>query len=304
MGHLVYLPFALTVAAVVVSRLATSRLPARAAAWSTAVTMVALAATTTLALAILASPLIARVPLVAHLGRWRPAAVALHSPIPACSSAVAVVALLLVCSRVGVEVQRLARQFRDAARTHDHLHAAPAPLVVIEDHTPVAYAVSRATSRSGRIVMSTGMIDLLDRDERHAVVAHETAHLHHRHDLFLAAADLAVAVNPLLRPARADLRYSLERWADEDAATSTSRPVVAAALAKAAVTAIGLVTTPGALHLHSHDMTRRVAALLADGPPAHRRLAWGLVGLAVVAAGAIALATHDTERFFEAVRRS
>jgi beta-lactamase regulating signal transducer with metallopeptidase domain len=265
--------------------------------------MVALAATTTLALAILASPLIARVPLVAHLGRWRPAAVAVHSPIPAWSSAVAVAALLLVCSRIGVEVQRLARQFRDAARAHDRMHGGQSPLVVIEDRAPVAYAVSRTTSRSGRIVMSTGMIDLLDPDERHAVVAHEAAHLHHRHDLFLAAADLAVAVNPMLRPARVDLRYSLERWADEDAATSTSRPVVAAALAKAAVTALGLVAVPGALRLHSHDMTRRVAALLADRPPTHRRLAWGLIGLAVIAAGAIALATHDTERFFEAVRR-
>jgi len=57
------------------------------------------------------------------------------------------------------------------------------------------------------------------------------------------------------------------------------------------------------MHLHAHAVTDRVAALLDDEPPRRARLAWALICTAVLAAAALLWATHDAERFFEAVRR-
>jgi hypothetical protein len=77
---------------------------------------------------------------------------------------------------------------------------------------------------------------------------------------------------------------------------------VASALARAA---LGVLRTdpaaPRGLTFERHRVTDRVVAMLE--PPAQRtRPAWGLLAIAVAAALALAWATHDTERFFEAVR--
>lgn len=303
--ELVYLPFLLSMVVVALSRAASRRLAPRAAAWAILMSMVALGASTAVALGLLASPLVARLPLAARLGRWQPGTVALRSPVPVWLSIVALAALTAVTGCAIVRARRLASQFRGAAQAHNQLPPGSPELVVVNESKPLAYALSPTMSRSGRIIISKGMLTLLDDAERSAVLAHERAHLRHHHDLFIAASDLATAANPLLAPTRKDLRFALERWADEDAAGATSRAVTASALAKAAIAAINLITLPsGASQLHSHSMPLRVAALL-DGPPsAHRRLAWLLICLAVTAGFAVALATHDTEQFFEAVRRS
>jgi hypothetical protein len=45
-----------------------------------------------------------------------------------------------------------------------------------------------------------------------------TVHLAHRHVFWTLTADLAAAVNPLLRPTATTVGHVIERWADEDTA--------------------------------------------------------------------------------------
>ena len=61
------------------------------------------------------------------------------------------------------------------------------------------------------------------------VIAHEQSHARHRHDRFLLLALVVDAAVPFMRRATAQLRFHLERWADEDAVqfTATDRSTVA-----------------------------------------------------------------------------
>ena len=110
-----------------------------------------------------------------------------------------------------------------------------------------------------RIVITSGMLRVLSGPERQVLLAHERAHAGGSHYLFTSAARLAAAANPLLRPVAAEVGYTVERWADECAATATGdRPLTARAIARAALatsaappdragpaTALGLVTPGG-----------------------------------------------------------
>lgn len=308
MHSIVYLPFALTVVVVALSRSATRRLPPRAAAWATSIAVGAVALSTVGALGLLGCPLLARLPLVAHVGRWRPAAIAVHSPVPAWLSITSLATLAVLAWRTVAELLSLRRQIADVVETHAQLAGhAVGDFIVVDDSTPRAHAVSRTITQRGRVIVSTAMLDLLDEEERAAVVAHERAHLRHAHGAFVAVAAIAVALNPVLGPVRVDLRFALERWADEDAAATTSRTVTASALAKAALATLRMANARAAgfaaLQLHAHAVTERVSALLTDQLPRRARLAWALIATAVLAAAALAWAAHDTEHFFEAVRR-
>lgn len=150
--------------------------------------------------------------------------------------------------------------------------------------------------------MSSSLVALLDDEEHAAVIAHERSHLQQRHTLFSAAMRLAIALNPVFAGARGDLQFALERAADEVAASETDRTIVVSALAKSALAMLGRVppATSG-FAFHRHGLTDRVAAML-DEPSRRSRPAWTLVAVALAAGLALAWATHDTERFFEAVR--
>lgn len=304
----VYLPFVLTAVVVALSRVAARRLTPRAAAWSTSLAVSVVAVCTVGALGLLVFPLLARLPLVARFGRWRPAAVAMHTPVPAWLSMAAVAALVALAWRVLAELRSLRDQLGDVVRAHaalaDH---GPRDVVVVADDIPRAHAVCRTITRPGRVIVTTALLDLLDDEERAAVVAHERSHLRHAHGVFLAICEIAVSLNPMLGPTRRDVRFALERWADEDAALATSRTVTASALAKAALATLQVANVRAsgfaATHLHAHAVTDRVAALLEDDRPRRARLAWALLCTSVLAATALWWASQDTERFFEAVRR-
>src|SRR5437764_56849 len=107
-----------------------------------------------------------------------------------------------------------------------------AELAVIDAGAPSALAVP---GRPGRIVVSSGMLRRLDAAQRRALLAHERAHLRHRHHLHQSATAVAAGLNPLLRPLQSAVRLSCERWADESAARASSRRTVAEALLRAAV---------------------------------------------------------------------
>jgi hypothetical protein len=89
-----------------------------------------------------------------------------------------------------------------------------------------------------RIILSAPALAELDDDELEACLAHEAAHLRHRHRLVgLLAACLAVVARPFpgARSAERGLRLSLERDADEYAVGRTGTPLaLASAICKLA----------------------------------------------------------------------
>jgi beta-lactamase regulating signal transducer with metallopeptidase domain len=113
---------------------------------------------------------------------------------------------------------------------------------------------------SGRIVVSSGVLRAVDAGERQAVLARERAHLRHRHHRFLIVLRMAAAANPLLRPLSGAGAYAVERWADEDAATVTSRRQVARALGRAALATHR--PPPAALGATGGEVPQRVRARL------------------------------------------
>jgi Zn-dependent protease with chaperone function len=256
------------------------------------------AAASTFALGVAAFTLIGQWSEIAELGPWSPTVLRSDSPIP---SAAAVVGGLLLAYTVVSTVVLISR--RSAAlyavhRTCGRL-GAPGTVVVVESPAPDAFTTPEAT---GRIIVTRGMLDALTPPQRAAMLAHERSHLRHRHTWWLLAADLAAAVNPLLRSTARRLRHTTERWADEDAAAAVGdRRLVAHAVAHAALSAHTrreAVTAPAA----GGDVPARVRALLR---PAARRtwpnIAAAVACLALVAVtGATSLGLeHAGEKLFE-----
>jgi hypothetical protein len=207
--------------------------------------------------------------------------------------------VLVVGARRVHRLRTRTRSVRDAAS------AAPGPLVVLPVDRPEAYAVP--LHDGGRIVVSTGMLRALDADERRVLLAHERAHLDHRHHRYLATGEIASAMVPPLAVLARRIRFATERWADETAAAEVGdRKLVARALARAALAADGEPTT-GVLAFGRGDMPRRVEALLQD-PPARRTLRAGLASFAgatgLVGAGAASsVQFHHLARLVEHVCR-
>ena len=143
--------------------------------------------------------------------------------------------------------------------------------MVVEDDIPDAYAVPGIR---GRVVVTTAMFAALTTAERDVLLAHEAAHLAHRHHLWIQLSELAAVANPLLRQLPPVVRYAVERWADEDAARAVGdRRLTARAIAHAALAASAagrrrqarLLDDSVMLAATGGDVPRRVRALL--NPP-------------------------------------
>jgi beta-lactamase regulating signal transducer with metallopeptidase domain len=133
-------------------------------------------------------------------------------------------------------------------------------LFVIEAESPTAFAVP---GRHPHVVVSTGMLDLLDADEQRAMLAHERAHLRHHHHRLIIATEVAASLfPPLWLPARR-VRYATERWADEDAALEVGdATIVARAIARAALARSDSIGPE--LALYGSDVAARIEALTHD----------------------------------------
>ncbi|GAA4810977.1 M56 family metallopeptidase [Actinomycetospora chlora] len=306
----VYLPLLLPLLAARGAVPLARRLPPRLATWLLTGAAVALAACSTVALALLAATAAVRIPVLATIERYSLAVVARDDP---ASVWVALAAALLLAAG-GLALARVAiRRAQALLATHRHTRLLPGEeqLVVLPDPSPEAYA---APGRPGRIVVSTAMLDALSPAEQDALIAHEISHLTHGHHLFLATAHLAAALNPLLRPVSRAVGYTIERWADEDAAQDAGdRPVVARAVGHAALAsapapraprpALGLGIAP-ALPRDAGDVPRRVAALLIAPARAQRVLLVAAIALVLVAALATLEAQQDFEALLELARRA
>lgn len=243
----------------------------------------------------------ARVPEVAELGHWSVRALTAHDDVPlgvglAASAAVAALLVLAV-----TYAARAAVDLVTADATCRRLGPGTDDLVVVDDDRPDAYVVP---GRHGRVVVSTAMLRALPADERRALLAHEHAHLRHRHHLYIQLTELAARANPLLRPVVPVVRVDVERWADEDAAQvvgdrrTTARAIARAALAHSEGRR-GRRLHPLALAATGGPAAARAHALLAG--PVRRRTAPTLALLGLVALGLLAaiVSAAVTEHSFE-----
>jgi Zn-dependent protease with chaperone function len=207
------------------------RIPPATAVVLLTAAMLVTALATGFALSVLALFVLGQMPLVARLGHWSAAVVGRGLPVPA---AVGLLAGTVVCVLLAAAVHRATLAGRDlvrAALACRRFGPAAAGLVVVDDELPDAYALP---GLGGRVVVSTAMLRALPPAERRVLLAHESAHLAHRHHVYVQLAGLAAAADPLLRPAERAVRAAVERWADEVAAAEVGdRELAARALARA-----------------------------------------------------------------------
>jgi len=293
MRFAVYLPLLMALPLAYAARWATSRGTPAAGAWTLTVSAVVAAACSTWSLTLLALTLLDDLPPLSALDNHPTHE--LPEPVP---GPVALVAGLLLLGAGA----RLARDVRRRVTTHRELRAIGIPgqeLVVADLAEPMAVAVPGTARHSGHLLVTTGILRLLDADERRVVLAHERAHLAGHHHRLAAAVGAAAALNPLLIPVRDTVGYLVERWADEDAAADVGdRGLTAQAVARAALATVG--ARPGAaLGIGGGAAVRRVQALAAPAPaPRHRQLVTPvLLGVAF-----LAVATLTTVEFVELAR--
>ncbi|MEV7681379.1 M56 family metallopeptidase [Streptomyces sp. NPDC088341] len=278
MIHLVWVPLLMPFLAVPAARRAAEALPPRHAAWLLTAVALVLAVSSSAALVLLVVPGASYLPPVAVLGE-------LLEPLTAGPPAVTVVLALLagalLVRHAGALTAAAHRTRTDLRRARGAVGGTDGELAVVRDSRPDAYALP---GRSGRIVVTTGMLRALGPAEREALFAHERAHLRGRHHLFLMAVELSAHCHPALRALCEPIRYALERTADEAAAASVGdRRLAARAIGRAALAARhdrGGGGAPGparpraVLAATAGPVPRRVAALLGgveSGPPAASR---------------------------------
>jgi Zn-dependent protease with chaperone function len=279
--------------------------PPATAARALAASSVLVAAATSFVLGVLAFTVLGKLPPVAALGSWSVASLSAADPVPQLVGGAACAAVLVLGAR---GLRAAVSRYRALAAVRAlclSLGGEPGQLVVVDDDADDVYVLPGAR---GRIIASRSLLIALPADERGALLAHEAAHLRHHHHRYRAATEFAAALNPLLRPAVAAVRFATERWADEDAAQATGdRTVVATAIARAGLRRRDTrAITAGwrALVLEAADsaVVARVRALLA--PPLRRRpAALLLLGalLAVTVSSAVE-AQRDAEDLFEQSR--
>jgi Zn-dependent protease with chaperone function len=288
MTYLVYLPLLLPALVTLVARHAGDRMRPRVGVLTLTGAAAGAAAASVWALVLLVLTLFDDLPSMVARARQQ----VLPEPVPDWVAVTAAALLLLAVVRLVRDV----RLRREAVRMLRSADPAADDVVMADDDEPLAVAIP---GRPGRILMTTGMARLLGPAERSAVLAHERAHLAHRHHLLLAAAGAAAAVNPLLRPVRETVAYLAERWADEEAAVVVGdRGLVAQAVARAAL-AMPSRAPKAALGVHGGVVVRRVRALQSPPPPLSRKI---LAAAAVVVVAGVTAAAVSTADFVVLLR--
>lgn len=217
---------------------------------------------------------LAHVPLVGNGFQWCAKAVGAHGHIGAPVGIPASVLVIIGSWHAG-RALRATRRLR---------HDAPGRVQIADADRPFAMTLP---GRGGQVVLSSGLVDLLDEHEQRVVLAHEAAHGRYRHDRYLLVAAVASSAIPMLRPLAARLQFSLERWADEAAVQACGdRHLVAVTLGKVA---LSTPTPAGVLPFASLGVAARVATLL--GPPVRDpgRLLAGVIWAAVACTATLAV---------------
>lgn len=166
-------------------------------------------------------------------------------------------ALIAVARTAAAERSRLRRELRGVRRDRG-LGA-----VVVESPQPAAYCIP---GEGGLVAVTSGALQLLDRPQLEAVLAHERAHLAGRHHLLVAlaqAADRAFGWVPLFARLPERVGHLVELAADDAAARRASRRTLARSLLNVAAAQ----TPVEALAASGGDTVARVERLL-HVPPA------------------------------------
>ncbi|WP_369386634.1 M56 family metallopeptidase [Streptomyces sp. CG1] len=178
-------------------------------------------------------------------------------------------------------------------------------LVVVDADRPDAYALP---GRTPRVVVTTAMLRALPADECAVLLAHERAHLLHRHHFYAVVGEVAAACNPLLRPVRDHIAFHIERWADEEAAqTAGSRSLAARSLARAAlaITDAARRREPQAVLAYlRHKVTARVGALQDERPTSHWAAALPTIVVTALTTLPFAEVTFDLARCMDVLHLS
>jgi Zn-dependent protease with chaperone function len=217
------------------------------------------------ALGTVAFPWLAQATEVARFVTWSPQRLHALNPIPPAVGIIAAALLVAAAAWTLCSLGRTVRALWVADRTFRHLDGQRgSPVVVVDSADLQAFTLPGIT---GRIVVTTGLLAALDRDGRRVLLAHEQSHRTHRHTWWTLAADLAAAVNPLLRPTAAAIRHATERWADEDAATAIAdRRRVAATIAQVALLRTHPPASTAVAAATGGQVPQRVQALLRPAP--------------------------------------
>ncbi|GAA1115513.1 M56 family metallopeptidase [Nocardiopsis exhalans] len=199
-----------------------------------------------------------------------------HGPVSLHLGLMAVVLLmvgLFGIARLGLGVRKDIRAVRGDSQ-----------YITEQDH-PIALAVP---GQHGGVLVSRGLMRLLNREELQVVFRHEHAHLRHRHHVYSTLTALSAALFPPLRTLHQSLRLALERWADEDTAAITgNRELVARTIARVAL-ASPKPRTSWHLALADSHALHRVRALLGKAPSANPVAGPALLGGTGVASSGIA----------------
>ena len=164
--------------------------------------------------------------LVRVAGSGRPVAAA---ALVAALAVAAVIVIRLVVSLAGVSYRSRARRARHRMlvdlldRAEQRREIDVDGLRVLDGALPFAYCVP---GRSPRVVLSDGALRVLDRAQVDAVLAHEQAHLRHRHDLVTESftAFYRAVPRPLRRRTPLDAVHLLLEMAADDAARKRCGP--------------------------------------------------------------------------------
>ena len=317
----IYLPLIVPLLAAAAAWPLAERLPPAAATWLLTGSALVLAAASSAVLGLLVLTAVVQIPLVEVVAGLSGPAIRRGDP-PSVAVAIAAGALLAVA--VTATGRALWRRAAALAATDREARDLPGTgqVVVTDDEAADAYTLPGLRCR---IVVTSGMLRALDQPERRVLLAHERCHAGRLHYLFVAAARLAAAANPLLRPVAAAVGYTVERWADERAAAVTGdRQLAARAVARAALAVsaaptgpgrdvagvLGAVSMPGwasragraSRASRPGPVPRRVAALLRPAPGRQWPLLIGAVVLVAVAGGSALEAARDLHGLLEAAR--
>ncbi|MEI5102395.1 M48 family metalloprotease [Streptomyces sp. PmtG] len=286
MGVFFFLPLVLPLTAWPVARLAAKGLHPRTATRLLTALAAVMALCSTLCLALLMVVGTAQLPGNPLPDGWSDPEVRAAVPYDEVAGRAAIPALFVVCGAVARTAWRHATVRRRAARAVAGLPGRTVA-VLADDAAAYAYALPGRPPRSGgphgRVVVTRALLERLRPAERRALFAHERAHLTARHHRFLLVTQIAARANPFLLPLRTATAYTVERWADEEAARVVrDRRVVARAIGKAALVGAGAPAPSLAGLAAAGPVPRRVAALLAPAPaPRTRPPLFTAVGLAL-----------------------
>ncbi|MCW2889483.1 MAG: hypothetical protein QOE54_444 [Streptosporangiaceae bacterium] len=300
----VYLPLAGSALFGLLAPVLGRRLPPATATRLLVAGAVTCAAAGLVALAALASTFVGQVPFVAALGSWSATLVQLHDPVPVAIAVIATVVLAAVALAVPVTLWRRTRALVRVVRAGAAGPASSGGLVIVDIPEPEAFALPALPGVPSRIVVSTGMLQVLRGDEHRVLLAHERAHVRHGHHWYRLASVLAVAANPLLFRLPAAVRHTTERWADEVAAEHVGdRGLAARAIARAALA--GRRTSGAVTVGFDHgDVPVRVRSLLTDPPRGRPVVALLVIAALLACLVAAGKAQADTEDLFERARHS